>query len=214
MKVFTPHLRSIVELTIGAIQDSFYKVSAEGLGVASQLVPVIRDCNAGKLVPKLYEAIFEKLKINDIDQEVKERAIYAAGLYVANFANDMSSMVPTTLELMVERLRNEMTRLYAVRALIMIVESRSTHVNLSEVAPVLLPIMTDFLRKNSRALRIGTLHLLEALLMRDDLPSLDSDDLSQAIAELPALIKESDLQIAQLSLKCITGKFPIHASNP
>ncbi|CAJ0590216.1 unnamed protein product [Cylicocyclus nassatus] len=208
--VFAPHLRSIVQLTIGAIQDSFYKVSAEGLGVASQLVPVIRDCNGGKLVPTLYKAIFEKLKINDIDQEVKERAIYAAGLFVANFASDMLSMVPTTLELMVERLRNEMTRLYAVRALIMIVESRSTQVDLSEVAPVLLPIMTDFLKKNSRALRIGTLHLLEALLTRDDLPSLDSDDLSQAIAELPALIKESDLQIAQLSLKCITVGLEAH----
>lgn len=60
----------------------------------------------------------------------------------------------TTLELMVERLRNEMTRLYAVRALIMIVESRTPIVDLSSIAPVLLPIMTDFLRKNSRALRV------------------------------------------------------------
>ncbi|RCN30238.1 hypothetical protein ANCCAN_23995 [Ancylostoma caninum] len=205
--VFAPHLPSIVELTVGAIRDNFYKVSAEGLGVASQLVPVIRDCGAGKLVPTLYDAIFEKLKINDIDQEVKERAIYAAGLFVATFADDMPSMVSTTLELMVERLRNEMTRLYAVRALIMIVESRTPLVDLSAIAPVLLPIMTDFLRKNSRALRIGTLHLLEALLSRDDLPALDSDDLSQAIAELPALIKETDLQISQLSLKCITGAF-------
>ncbi|VDM84209.1 unnamed protein product, partial [Strongylus vulgaris] len=85
--VFASHLQSIVELTICAIQDSFYKVSAEGLGVAAQLVPVIRDCNGGKLVSGLYDAIFEKLKINDIDQEVKERAIYAAGLFVANFAD-------------------------------------------------------------------------------------------------------------------------------
>ncbi|ETN80880.1 HEAT repeat protein, partial [Necator americanus] len=122
----------------------------------------------------------------------------------------MPSMVPTTLELMVERLRNEMTRLYAVRALIMIVESRTPLVDLTAIAPVLLPIMTDFLRKNSRALRIGTLHLLEALLLRDDLPLLDSDDLSQATAELPALIKESDLQISQLSLKCITVGLEAH----
>ncbi|KAK6036035.1 hypothetical protein COOONC_26459, partial [Cooperia oncophora] len=114
--VFAPHLESIVQLTVGAIQDSFYKVSAEGLSVASHLVPVIRDCGCGNLVPTLYKAIFDKLNINDIDQEVKERAIYAAGLFISTFADDMPAMVPTTLELMVERLRNEMTRLYAVRA--------------------------------------------------------------------------------------------------
>ncbi|KAJ1350296.1 Cullin-associated NEDD8-dissociated protein 1 [Parelaphostrongylus tenuis] len=202
--VFAPHLESVVELTIGAIRDVFYKVSAEGLAVASLLAPVIRDCGAGYLVPNLFDAIFEKLKINDIDQEVKERAIYAAGLFVATFANDMPSVVPTTLELLVERLRNEMTRLCAVRALIMVAESRAPLVDLSTIASMLLPTITDFLKKNSRALRIGTLHLLEALLLRRDLVALDSNDLSQVFAELPSLSKESDLQISQLSLKCIT----------
>ncbi|VDP09421.1 unnamed protein product [Heligmosomoides polygyrus] len=202
--VFTPHLESVVHLTVGAIQDSFYKVSAEGLSVASLLVPVIRDCSGGRLVPTLYGAIFEKLKINDIDQEVKERAIYAAGLYIASFADDIPDMVPTTLELMVERLRNEMTRLYAVRALVMIVESRAPLVDLTPIAAFLLPTFTDFLRKNSRALRIGTLHLIEALLLRKDVPAMDSEDLSQIFAELPPLIRESDLQISQLSLRCIT----------
>ncbi|VDL64018.1 unnamed protein product [Nippostrongylus brasiliensis] len=96
-KVFALHLENVVQLTIGAIQDSFYKVSAEGLSVASLLVPVIRDCNGGHLVPMLYSAIFEKLKINDIDQEVKERAIYAAGLFVATFADDMPDMICFTL---------------------------------------------------------------------------------------------------------------------
>ncbi|VDO52775.1 unnamed protein product [Haemonchus placei] len=176
--VFAPHLESIVQLTVGAIQDSFYKVSAEGLSVASLLVPVIRDCGSGNLVPTLYNAIFEKLKINDIDQEVKERAIYAAGLFIATFADDMPAMVPTTLELMMERLRNEMTRLYAVRALIMIAESRNPLVDISPIVPFLLPTFTEFLKKNSRALRIGTLHLIEALLLRGDISVLDSEDLT------------------------------------
>ncbi|KAK6049688.1 hypothetical protein COOONC_12807, partial [Cooperia oncophora] len=180
LKVFAPHLESIVQLTVGAIQDSFYKVSAEGLSVASHLVPVIRDCGCGNLVPTLYKAIFDKLNINDIDQ------------------------VPTTLELMVERLRNEMTRLYAVRALIMIAESRTPLVDISPIVPFLLPTFTDFLKKNSRALRIGTLHLIEALLLRDDIPVLDSEDLTLIFEELPPLIRESDLQISQLCLKCIT----------
>ncbi|XGW05535.1 hypothetical protein V3C99_016131, partial [Haemonchus contortus] len=202
--VFAPHLESIVQLTVGAIQDSFYKVSAEGLSVASLLVPVIRDCGSGNLVPTLYNAIFEKLKINDIDQEVKERAIYAAGLFIATFADDMPAMVPTTLELMMERLRNEMTRLYAVRALIMIAESRNPLVDISPIVPFLLPTFTEFLKKNSRALRIGTLHLIEALLLRGDISALDSEDLTLIFAELPPLIRESDLQISQLCLKCIT----------
>ncbi|KAK6017096.1 hypothetical protein OSTOST_17416, partial [Ostertagia ostertagi] len=152
-----------------------HSVSAEGLSVASHLVP-----------------------------EVKERAIYAAGLFIATFADDMPSMVPTTLELMVERLRNEMTRLYAVRALIMIAESRDPLVDISPIVPFLLPTFTDFLKKNSRALRIGTLHLIEALLLRDDIPVLDTEDLTLIFAELPPLIRESDLQISQLCLKCIT----------
>lgn len=202
--VFAPHLDSVVQLTVGAIRDSFYKVSAEGLAVGSLLVPVIRDCGGVHLVPTLFDAVFEKLKINDIDQEVRERAIYAAGLFIATFANDIPSVVPTTLELVVERLRNEMTRLYAVRALIVIVNSRVPIVNLSPIAFMLLRTVTDFLKKNSRALRIGALHLVESLLLRKDLTTLDSEDLSQVFTELPILIKESDLQISQLCLKCIT----------
>uniref|UniRef100_A0A0K0CT64 TIP120 domain-containing protein n=1 Tax=Angiostrongylus cantonensis TaxID=6313 RepID=A0A0K0CT64_ANGCA len=156
--VFAPHLDTIVQLTVGAIRDNFYKVSAEGLAVGSLLVPVIRDCGGAHLVPMLFDAISEKLKISDIDQEVKERAIYGAGLFIATFASDMPSVVPTTLELLVERLRNEMTRLYAVRALVTIVESRVPLVDLSPIASILLPTLTDFLKKNSRALRVGCIH--------------------------------------------------------
>ncbi|VDM59124.1 unnamed protein product [Angiostrongylus costaricensis] len=156
--VFAPHLDTVVQLTVGAIRDNFYKVSAEGLAVGSLLVPVIRDCGGAHLVPLLFDAISEKLKISDIDQEVKERAIYAAGLFIATFASDMPSVVPATLEFLVERLRNEMTRLYAVRALVTIVESRVPLVDLSPIASILLPTVTDFLKKNSRALRVGCIN--------------------------------------------------------
>jgi cullin-associated NEDD8-dissociated protein 1 len=60
------------------------------------------------------------------------------------------------------RLKNEITRLTAVKALIRIASSE-LKINLRPILADSLPILAGFLRKNQRALKLSSLALLDIL---------------------------------------------------
>lgn len=73
-----------------------------------------------------------------------------------------------------------------------------------------MPILGSFLRKNQRALKLSTLLLLDCLL-KNYRQMLYPDLLQPVIIELPPLLDESDLHIAQWTLvilKSIAGVHP------
>ena len=67
---------------------------------------------------QIYMCCFGKLKASDIDQEVKERAIGCMGQIVATLGDLLSAELPNCLPIFYERLKNEITRLTAVKALV------------------------------------------------------------------------------------------------
>lgn len=85
-------------------------------------------------VGQIYDCTLQKLKSQDVDQEVKERAIICMGQIISNLGDVLNTELTVCLPIFLERLRNEVTRLSAVKALIMIAES-SLVVNL---APILV----------------------------------------------------------------------------
>ncbi|XP_072797995.1 cullin-associated NEDD8-dissociated protein 2 isoform X2 [Vicugna pacos] len=71
-----------------------------------------------------------------------------------------------------------------------------------DLRPILaeaLPILASFLRKNQRALRLATLAALDALARSQGL-SLPPSAVRAVLAELPALVSESDMHVAQLAV--------------
>ncbi|XP_064352301.1 cullin-associated NEDD8-dissociated protein 2 isoform X2 [Camelus dromedarius] len=71
-----------------------------------------------------------------------------------------------------------------------------------DLRPILaeaLPILASFLRKNQRALRLATLAALDALARSQGL-SLPPPAVRAVLAELPALVSESDMHVAQLAV--------------
>ena len=66
-------------------------------------------------------------------------------------------------------------------------------------------------RKNQRALKLSTLVLLDTL-VKNYPGSLDLATLSPVLAELPPLVSETDLHIAQLTLALLTSVTSSHAS--
>lgn len=64
--------------------------------------------------------------------------------------------------------------------------------------------MGSFLRKNQRALKLNSLWLLDTL-VNNYHPYIDSNLLRDAIAEIPPLLSEADLHVAQQSLVLLTS---------
>ena len=68
-------------------------------------------------IKPIYESTIIKLKAADIDQEVKERAITCMGQIIYTFGDQMLTELQQSLPLLLDRLRNEITRLTCVKAI-------------------------------------------------------------------------------------------------
>lgn len=118
--------------------------------------------------------------------------------------------LPVCLPLLLERLKNEITRLTTVRALTVIGQS-PLKIPLASILPSVVADLAEFLRKNQRALRISTLQLLDTLNTNYQ-TSITAPMSRKVLAELPALIVETDLQIAQMTLALLTVVLKYQAS--
>jgi cullin-associated NEDD8-dissociated protein 1 len=207
-QVFHPHIQVLVPLIVNSVSDPFYKIATEALSVLQQLVKVIRPLDQEStldfrpFVHQLYNCTLQKLKAPEVDQEVKERAIACMGQIVSNMGDALNPELQSCLPIFMERLLNEVTRLSSVKALTMIAASQLC-INLSPILNDVIPALGSFLRKNQRALKLNSLTLLETL-VNNYANCFDARLLQKAISELPPLLSESDLHVAQLSLVLLT----------
>lgn len=74
-------------------------------------------------IGQIYGCTLQKLRSQEVDQEVKERAIACMGQILANMGDILNNELNVCLPIFLERLRNEVTRLSAVKALISIAAS-------------------------------------------------------------------------------------------
>lgn len=153
-------------------------------------------------VSQLYSCTLQKLKSPEVDQEVKERAIACMGQIISNMGDSLNAELITCLPIFMERLLNEVTRLSSVKALTMIAASPLC-INLTPILNDVIPALGSFLRKNQRALKLNSLALLETL-VNNYANCFEPRLLQMAISELPQLLNESDLHVAQLSLVLLT----------
>ncbi|KAM8930073.1 cullin-associated NEDD8-dissociated protein 1-like [Pelodytes ibericus] len=205
---FQPHLSALVPPVVSCISDPFYKITSEALLVAQQLVKVIRPLDqrqAAKPSPytrELFNATLKRLQAADIDQEVKERALSCMGHLICHLGDQLGSDLQPTLLLLLDRLRNEITRLTAVRVLILIAGS-PLKVDLRPLMKEALSILSSFLRKNQRALKLGTVSAL-VVLVRNYSDCLKPPMVDPLLGELPALLAESDMHVAQVTVDFLT----------
>uniref|UniRef100_A0A8D8LDT7 Cullin-associated NEDD8-dissociated protein 1 n=1 Tax=Cacopsylla melanoneura TaxID=428564 RepID=A0A8D8LDT7_9HEMI len=207
--VFHPYVDVLLRPVIAAVGDSFYKITAEALLVLQQFVKVIRPLTSpssydfAPFTPDIYQCTLVRLKAADIDQEVKERAISCMGQIICNLGDYLKSELPVCLPILLDRLRNEITRLTTVKALTKIAAS-PLRIDLRPILTEGIPILGSFLRKNQRALKLSTLLLLDTLLVNYP-AAISTDMLSKVTVELAPLVSESDLHIAQLTLSLLTS---------
>ncbi|CAH1272693.1 CAND1 [Branchiostoma lanceolatum] len=216
-QVFHPHIPIQVPLVVHAVADPFYKITSEALLVTQNIVKVIRPLDSPTqfdfrpYVGDLYKSTLNRLMAADIDQEVKERAITCMGQIICNLGDNLTAELQTCLPIFLDRLRNEITRLTAVKALTMIAGS-PLKIDLRPILAEAMPILASFLRKNHRALRLSTLTTLDVLIQNYG-NAITQDMLNGVLAEVPPLISENDLHVSQLTINLLTSMSRVHRSS-
>jgi len=206
--LFQPYLDVLVQPVVKSTEDSFYKIASDALLVTQQLSKVLRTALLANLpcmphVQSIYTAALTRLKQTDIDQEVKERAINCTAQIICNLGDHIKEQLPTCFPILIERLRNEITRLTTVKALQIIAES-PTHIDLQTIFPEALPLLSSFLRKNYRTLKLASANSLLAI-YKNYAKYISSEELKTiVIVELPALLSENDLHISYVALRLST----------
>ncbi|KAK0411409.1 hypothetical protein QR680_005641 [Steinernema hermaphroditum] len=220
VEAFALYAQTVVPLITKVVDESFYKVTSAGLQVLHVMLIALRpDASTPsilsdsstllQLLSEIYKSVGLKLKANDIDQEVKEQAIECAGTLVALFGDNPAVNVDDYLAVLVDRLKNEMTRLAAVKALTATVNS-PLKINMMGILSDTLGLTAEFLRKNIRTLKLATLQLLCALIARYSKGGLEGEALIRVTSEVPVLVNETDLQISQLALRFISDVIPAY----
>uniref|UniRef100_A0A3Q4GKX1 Uncharacterized protein n=1 Tax=Neolamprologus brichardi TaxID=32507 RepID=A0A3Q4GKX1_NEOBR len=208
-QAFQPHMQVLLPPVIACIEDTFYKITSEALLVIQHLVKVMRpQGQAGGFDPKpfvkeVFSVTMKRLKATDIDQEVKERAISCMGHIVCHLGDHLRAEVQAVLAIFLERLKNEITRLTAVRTISLIAAS-PLKIDMSPILQEALSVLGSFLRKNQRALKLGTLACLTALVTHHA-ASIKPAALEPVLSELPTLVDESDMHVSQVSITLLTG---------
>ncbi|XP_072237643.1 cullin-associated NEDD8-dissociated protein 2 [Leuresthes tenuis] len=210
-QAFQPHMQVLLPAVLACVEDTFYKITSEALLVTQQLVKVMRPqgqtATAGGFDPKpfvkeVFSATMKRLKATDIDQEVKERAISCMGHMVCHLGDHLGAELQGVLAIFLERLKNEITRLTAVRT-ITLVSASPFKIDLSSILPETLSVLGSFLRKNQRALKLGTLACLTSLVTHHA-ASIKPAALEPMLSELPPLVDESDMHVSQVSITLLT----------
>lgn len=219
-KVIAPYVGDIVPSIIVAIKDKNYKVSGEALLAIESVIKVLtpprsagseqqRRLNLGSI----YDVVLNRAVATDADLEVRQRAIHALGILLARTSGSSSSKLlavdkrTKALEVLQDRLKNETTRVSAVKAIDLVAASAVDQSDLQStwVRDVTLELGAQ-LRKADRRLRGTSLAALRSLVANSvALAKLDDVTIHSLSGMLLPLINAHDLNLLGLTL-FILGK--------
>jgi cullin-associated NEDD8-dissociated protein 1 len=183
------------------------------LRVLSEFVRAVRpeksEHNFRPFVKDIYNACVQQLKAQDIDQEVKECAITSIGIILSTLGDELTAELPAALALLLERLKNEITRLFAVKAISRIATSR-LNVDISPILADTIKELASFLRKSNRQLKQTSLQALDDVIRKYGTNKAARDLFPTVLAEVSPLISDADLHLSHLSLQLCVSILKVH----
>lgn len=214
-------------LVLTAVNDDWYKIIAEALRVLSSVINVMRPVESisntymdssipdvKHMVGMMYDCLITRLEANDVDQEIKECAIVAAGKLFSTFGDMLTDKLPHVLGLLCRKLDNEATRIITLKALISIADS-TLHLDLSCLTTTaFVGELLLFLRQQNRLLKQTTLQAIEVFILKHS-DSVSNDAVAAILKELCTSISDNDLYLNQLAVKIAHStfsKYPVMAT--
>ena len=189
-----------------SVKEQWYKVIAEGLRALAAVPKFFVDSDdASDVANKLYESVEPLLAAHDVDQEIKECALMATASLLTNFAGGKSYLTKEQTDrltsLLLERLKNETTRILAIKTLSKVSSSNPDLVFGEGILKDLIEAMAGFLKMSARTLRQTSLEALDVVVTHHG-PSIVGETAmySSLLSELSDLVVDSDLHISHLAL--------------
>jgi hypothetical protein len=147
-------------------------------GASSTLSPTLTSA----VISKLLSSVMARLASPNVDQEIKEGAITAAGVLLAHASTEtaVKSQINEIFRLFCSRLASENTRLQVLRSLAYAGAAHSLVPGLAETFVQILPELAGFLKQSARPLRAQTLATVNSLFTR--LGSLNSSSTNSTSA--------------------------------
>lgn len=214
-KLIAPYSSSLVPTVAAAVKDKYFKVSSEAIVAVESLIKVLTPPRSAgteqvnrQYVETLYDVVLDRAVATDADVEVRQRAIHALGVLLSRGSEQskvggLSETQRTKATgVLLDRLRNETTRLSAVEAIDMYLSSCQDASNKQKqwTRDVALELGAQ-LRKANRRLRGASLAALRDLVGNPAaLSCLDEKTVRATSGMLLPLVSANDLNLLGMAL--------------
>ncbi|KAL8770901.1 MAG: hypothetical protein Q9209_003552 [Squamulea sp. 1 TL-2023] len=217
--IIAPHAPILIPAMTAAVRDKYFKVSSEAIVAVESLVKVLtppRSGGAGQanrtFVGELYDVVLERAVATDADLEVRQRAIHALGVLLARGSESSKGSILSKSHrtkatgVLFDRLKNETTRMSAIRAIDIFLTSLEDPSIIQEnwIQDVALELGAQ-LRKANRGLRGASLTALRDLVGNTAaLNYLNNTTVNALTGMLLPLVSPNDLNLLGISLTILS----------
>ena len=203
-------LVALVPGVVGTVTERNYKVSSEALGTVEQIAKAMAPPRASAATPEiaqhvkqLYDIVLARITDTSADLEVRQRAIHVFGVILALTSGEQGAgylgadQRTKGLTVLVDRVKNETTRLAAVRAIddVVVLAAQPADASAEWVNEIALELGSN-LRKSDRALRGSCLEALRSVATNASIRSqLSPDTMSTLEGALLPLMNAPDFHL-------------------
>ena len=218
-RILAPYMEGVISSTMVAAKDNYYKVSGEALVTTESIVKAVTPPRSAgteqqrkAFLTNIYDVVCTKATSSDTDLEVRQKAIHALGVLVARTSGSGSAkLLPATkrtkaLDILQDRLKNETTRLSAVKAIEIVLVSAADQNDLQ--APWTRTVALELgaqLRKADRSLRSACLSALRSLVFNQtSLSKLDDKTVHELAELLLSIVNARDLNLLGVAMAILS----------
>lgn len=219
-----PYLTKMVSGVVGAVADRYYKISSQAIETVEQIGKAITPPRSQKTaqkykseLSKLYDVVVERATATDADAEVRQKAIHALGTLLSRTGDaEGATLLPAEkrnkgLSIIADRLKNETSRLAAVRAVEEIAAHPSPNFDATWARDVVVELSAQ-VRKANRALRASSIQALKHILLSAaGQQALDKATLENLIEAILPIIANADAQLHGATFRVLTSLVKVDA---
>ena len=208
--VLQPYLPKIIPAVVATAKDKYTKVSVAALEAAEAYVKTLTaagskpSSNDKTYIKQIYDATTNRITASDSDTEVRRLAIRCLGGLLGRAS--LQQMLDASdkgagYELLLSRLKNELTRLSSVRAIEAVaVLVKDSNDYPQGWVPTVAVELGAHLRKASRVLRGSSLQALKELSLNVSVAHIDSKTIKELLPLLLPTLHTGDLHLISTAL--------------